>query len=446
MIDRLVMQRFRGIKEGVLQDLSKINVLIGPNNSGKTAILEMLYLSGVNGRAAQLILEDMPSATKDEGIVFNATVPIKNDFLAYEPLQRLRKRHGHEAPWYENPAVPTREGGIAVNLESLAKNSPLKGFRLGAPQEEWGGKRSLKFDERDIADVVSFSLNKQKNIPKFLVPLSFETQNILSEESRWNYLWENIWVYQREQKEFIDHFACWAETGTTPDPEHVLLFDFHAANDHFSADFVNKVKNEIVGSWEKKIAEKLRRVFPIVEDAEVEIDDAPRKQVGKSGYILLPEMARLPVDMFGDGMRHSFKVLASLVALAEFVDDERPGLFLWEDPELFMHPATLGFLMKEVIRIIKEKPIQAFFSTQSLDVLTWIGQMLNEKSIDSKSMNAYSLVLKSNGELKNRLFQGEDIVSWLESGFDLRDAETAMIDQSPLSWRLKSSGEEEILW
>ena len=57
MIERLVVHRFRGIREGVLQDLGKINVLIGPNNSGKTAILELLYLGSVSGRAAQLILD-----------------------------------------------------------------------------------------------------------------------------------------------------------------------------------------------------------------------------------------------------------------------------------------------------------------------------------------------------------------------------------------------------
>ncbi len=434
MIERLVVHRFRGIKEGVLQDLGNINVLIGPNNSGKTAILEMLYLSGVNGRAAQLILEDIPPATKDEEPIFNATVPIKNDFLAYNPLPRLRKRHGHEAPWYENPAVPTREGGIAVNLESLAKKSTLKGFRLGAPQEEWGDKRSLKFDEKDIADVVSFSLNKQKNIPNVLVPFSFAAQNILSEESRWNYIWENIWVYQREQKEFIDHFACWAETGTTPDPERVLLFDFHAANDHFSTDFANKVKNEIKGSWEKKIAEKLRRVFPLGEDAEVEIDDAPRKQPGKSGYILLPEMTRLPVDMFGDGMRHSFKVLASLVALAEFVDDEHPGLFLWEDPELFMHPEALMRLIKEIMLLIKNRPIQVFISTQSLEIVMLLTHHFRESFSEIQSEYRVIRTKIESGRLYTATYHYEYILAWLEQGRDPRSWREANL---PFAYRFK---------
>jgi len=128
------------------------------------------------------------------------------------------------------------------------------------------------------------------------------------------------------------------------------------------------------------------------------------------------------------------------------VDEKHPGIFLWEDPELFMHPATLGLLMKEVIGVVKERPIQAFISTHSLDVLAWISQMLNEKLVDSNSVRAYSLTLQSSGELKSRLFHGDDIISWMKSGFDLRDPETAMVDLFPLSWRLKPSNKEDILW
>ena len=65
MIKRLVIHRFRGIRQGTLEDFGKINVLIGPNNSGKSAILEMLYLAGVAGRECEVLIPDVePSAWK----------------------------------------------------------------------------------------------------------------------------------------------------------------------------------------------------------------------------------------------------------------------------------------------------------------------------------------------------------------------------------------------
>jgi hypothetical protein len=200
----------------------------------------------------------------------------------------------------------------------------------------------------------------------------------------------------------------------------VLLFDFHTANDHFEKHFVNRVKDRSKGSWEEKIAEKLRRVFPMIKDAHVGIDDAPGDQDGKSGYIYFLEGARIPVDQFGDGMRHSFKVLASLVALAEDVDDEHPGLFLWEDPELFMHPEALGRLLDEVMQIILQKPIQFFCSTQSLEVLGLLTHIFNTKYKESQSqLRVFSLNLED-GSLKVSTFHFQNLYAWMKNGMDPR--------------------------
>ncbi len=55
MLQSLTIHRFRGIREGVIQNLRAFNVLIGPNNSGKSALLELLYLGGLSRRTCQLI-------------------------------------------------------------------------------------------------------------------------------------------------------------------------------------------------------------------------------------------------------------------------------------------------------------------------------------------------------------------------------------------------------
>lgn len=44
MIDRLTLKNFRGIKEGTI-DLSPLTILVGANNSGKSAILEVMFLA-----------------------------------------------------------------------------------------------------------------------------------------------------------------------------------------------------------------------------------------------------------------------------------------------------------------------------------------------------------------------------------------------------------------
>ena len=420
MIDRLVVHRFRGIREGVLEDLGKINVLIGPNNSGKTAILELLYLGSVSGRAVQLILEDMPLAEEENEPVIKATVPMRYDFLGVKPMPRLRKRHGHKGLWEENPGVLTSEGGIAVNLESLMRNATIRSFRLAAPPPvEWGEKESLKFLPEDISEIASLSINEKKNIPKILIPSLFEKWGSLSEQSRWHYLWDPIWVYRWEQQEFIDHFAVWAEEGIRPDPQRVLFFDFHNANDHFEERFAQWAKNHII-NWEDKISERMENVFPVLKGASIRVDNAPDGIKGETGYIQFPEKVRLPVDLFGDGMRHSFKVLASLGALVDLVDDEHAGLFLWEDPELFMHPDALMRLLKEIIDLVRNRPIQVFLSTQSIETIMLLTSHLMESFPEMQSDFRIFRMKIENGQLFAAKYKYENILAWLKQGRDLR--------------------------
>ncbi len=410
MIKRLVIHRFRGIREGVLDDLGKVNLLIGPNNSGKTAILEMLYLGGTSGRSAQLILDDVPTEG-GENIAFQATTSLRSDLLGLEPLPRLRRRHGHREKWVDAPMILTEEGGLEVHLGTDHK-VPLRSFRLGAPLAEWGLPDKTRFYKKDLGVVSLFSLDGQTGIPHSLTPALFDKQEIKSEVSRRHYLWDPVWVYRWNRQEPIDHLTVWAEEGQYPASNKILFFDFHIANEHFTSRFARWAKN-LPWDWAERIGEHLGHVFPELEGAKIEVDDAPDGQKGEAGYVRKDGGGRIVIDQFGDGARHAFKVLAGLVALCETVDEVHPGLFLWEDPELFMHPATLGRLLQEVMDIVSERPVQVFVTTQSLEVIAWFSHYLGELTDkEAAKMRSYRLGLE-NGNLRVHKFAGRGISGWL---------------------------------
>ncbi len=54
MIDSLEIKNFRGIERLQLKDLRKINLIVGPNATGKTAFLESLFLA--SGMSPELVL------------------------------------------------------------------------------------------------------------------------------------------------------------------------------------------------------------------------------------------------------------------------------------------------------------------------------------------------------------------------------------------------------
>ena len=415
MIKRIAIHRFRGIREGLLDDLGKVNLLIGPNNSGKSAILELLYLGGTSGRPVNLILEDVP-LKEGENVAFEATTSNRFDFLGLQPLPRVRKRHGYPENWEEAPITLTDEGGLEINLGAIEKNAPLSSFRFGSPLPEWGVKDKTRFYKEDIKQVALFSLTEQRGIPESLVPLLFSESGIKSESSRWHYLWEPCWVHYWSRKEPIDYLTVWSEEGELPDSERVLFFDFHIANEHFQEKFAKNTYNTIPG-WEKKISASLSKVFPELEGVEVNIKPSSWKDKW-TGYIELPDQAPIEIDQFGDGARHAFKVLASLIALSETVDEKHPGLFLWEDPELFMHPEALYKMMGEILNLVQHKNVQVFLTSQSFEVITFLSDQVEKKQME-RNCRVFRLNLKG-GKLFVAKYRYENVLAWLKSGRDLR--------------------------
>jgi hypothetical protein len=227
--------------------------------------------------------------------------------------------------------------------------------------------------------------------------------------------------------------AAWVNTIGLSVFSHVLFFDFHAADSHFTEHFAEQAFK--IPDWPEKISQSLGRVFPSLKGARIDVFDAPDKQEGKTGYIRFSGMEPLAVDHYGDGTRHSFKVLASLVALAEIVDEAHPGLFLWEDPELFMHPEALMRLLKEIIYLTKNKPIQVFMSTQSLETVMLLTHHFRESFSEIQPEFRVIRMKIDNGLMYAATYYYDYILAWLEKGRDPRSWRKANL---PFTCRFKS--------
>ena len=408
MIKRLVIHRFRGIRQGTLEDFGKFNVLIGPNNSGKTSILEMLYLASVAGRECEVLTPDVePSA-------WNATTLNRRDFLHKEPILKIRERHNEPKMLESSPAVLTDEYTLSVELTNIPKDYPLRKFTLTGPPEE-GGRKPV-FGKRDISRISLFRLSPHAVVvPEPLTPDYFDSQGTTLKNSYWVYLWEEPWVYRWNKEKPADYFAVWAVEGQLPDADHVLFFDLHTAMELFEQKFAQNAYRK-TKNWEDYIAKHLGKVFAELQGVKVNLK--PHKGNKWTGFIEFPNREPIPIDHFGDGARHAFKVLASLIALRERVSKEKPGLFLWEDPELFMHPRSLNKLLKEVLFLVKDKPIQVFLSSQSIELIAMLTAQIENFNLQSQ-YRVFRLDLEQ-GQLYMAKYHYENVFAWLESGMDLR--------------------------
>jgi hypothetical protein len=514
MIERLVISRFRGIRKGVLKDFGKFNLLVGQNNSGKTAVLEVLYWLSVCGRKCRVLPER--SGTENEmamvDIGFDANIPIKKDVSGYSPCPNIWERHGKPEKWYKPP-------GDVIN----------QGFRIITPQDQEiiDNNKLMRVDLENNCVFVSDQTEGMGDIIKYYFPDLFPDSFSFSEEKerRYAFMWFQDFINQGKS------LGAWGIEGKSANADCVLFYDFHATSRHFEPDIIGE-KNKIP-YFERRLKESFSNVFPI-GDFEVSIGHYPDNEGAIQGiinqteylfswdeipgndsvrlidflkykfsiewiktakiekidncmtikvsteknFLLLKlnnektklsleiddvrideliakkendklnihtEMRPVPIDDFGDGARHAFKVLAALTVLSERCKFGKEGIFLWEDPELFMHQSTIGKLLEEIAKIVKDKPIQVFISTQSLEVLAYSARMIEKNIYEKKDVRTYTLNLKQ-GELTARKFWGTALSDWLSSGFDPRLLDISE-DELPITWHLKKKKNgDEMLW
>ncbi|HAP93597.1 MAG TPA: hypothetical protein DCM26_03095, partial [Desulfotomaculum sp.] len=308
MFEQLKIYNFRGISSGRLSDLGKVNLLVGPNNSGKTALMEMLYLTAVSGRPCSL-----ESASTNKSL--NARVPVERDFLGLQPLPLLWRRHGEPEKW-ENPSGSVSDAKALYYRLSLGEDHFLNDFRLIPPPSgeiEFGG-----FPREDLSTLSLFKLESSKEIPFELVE-PYLGSDLEIEEHLISYLWYPPFVWRQKG------LAVWALKGKEPDPGRILFFDFLTVHEHFQQEFFDFVFHN-VADWEEKISESMAKIFPEMDGAQVTLKVHGKIKGMVTGYVKFPGQLPIPIDAFGDGARHVFKVLAALLALTKLTGDNHTCL------------------------------------------------------------------------------------------------------------------------
>jgi energy-coupling factor transporter ATP-binding protein EcfA2 len=385
MIKELFLKNFRGIRTGKLEDFAQFTILVGPNNSGKTTILEALYL----------LFSTTPGEIYHEGNFIPCLMPEK-DFLGYDPLRRLQEKHGI-LTWKGNPGKFV-EGSIKVGIkeEYWDLQRPDDNFKVG--DEDKIGYVTLDYTRKGLDS------DAKSNEKKWLeIIVNEEDLKNFPDKGRTGVLWFQDFAYETQNT------AVWT-AGVDRNPYEVLFFDVVAAMRHIKTDFYVRASKSVPG-WLHDIRERFGSIFPN-GDFQIAFTSLNNPNDMKAS-IEYREKPQISVDLLGDGARTMFKFLVFLTALKD------NGLVLWEDPELFQHSETLERSLTEVVDIAKKKNMQIFLSTQSLEVLGLFATMVKEGNLPSEDVQAYYTDLKE-GILRYRPFTGENVAEWLEMELDPR--------------------------
>lgn len=400
MVTSLFVRDFRGIHEAQVDGLARINVLVGPNNSGKTALLEAIYLASSVGRSCNAQIDDN---------LHNAWLAIA-DFLNDRAVPRLWAKHLH-AP--------------SSVLTKVRADNPSR-FRFDLRMSPKGRVRTLLLHPTDgslVDDWPEPVLQQLVHVGIDLSPRDVSGGPLLRQllpgvnlptaaVVRAVYLWDRPLTHH-----FIGH-AAWCLTGKVATAQNTFFYDAQKTLEHLPTEFYERMVQRVPG-WTHKIAERIGRVLGIRDPFNVLFMPAGPERQWMQGQIAPPDRPALPIDDFGDGARAVFKVLAPLIALSEQVTDDEPGVFLWEEPELFQNPVTLGRLLFEVADLAKSKPLQVFIATHSLEVVAHLVSLVERGVLADADLNTLRTHLHQ-GTLTTSRFSAGEVRRWTAMQLDVR--------------------------
>ncbi len=414
------MKNFRGIAEGDLNGFAQINLFVGENNSGKTTVLEALYLAATADRRSEAMIKKVPRE------VF---LSAEKDMLGHSPMSRIWQRHNIPPTWDDTSAVWV-DGTIGLP-------------RLREPLDVLGGSLTLSDDwrgfdegtEKHIAllrmepELAKTDEGEEKlQIPPFAESYFGDKATPLDNRS-FLLIWHPYFTYN------FNGVGGWfvESAGNLPPSSNVLLHDFHTTSDNLMFHMIDRGYRD-TDSFLRRIANELREVFSMPNEPYVTFEVIPDQERRRGRVEQNQRM--LPVDLWGDGMRHVMKLIAPLFILHDDATEEKPGLVLWEDPELFLNPATLHPLIRYVAQMIQGKPIQLFITTHSIEVIACLTEMLRDEELPETSVKAFRLKLQD-GKQRVGKFARDNLITWLEMGMDPR-----LLNSSKSSLKYRLGGTE----
>ena len=361
MIRSIIVKNLRGIKKCVIDDLRDVNIFIGRNGAGKSTILEAIYIASAFA---------------------NKYDELRNVYK----LDYVVQRRGGRGSW--NSFRDT-----LWFLKDVDKNIIIE----------------LKFS---TGNTLRFTLINGVVPPLHVWPILLEVPRKVI------YPYEEGVVYIG--RDSSDRLVVWnLARGVTESYLDKRFYESIESELEYLKNVVfldEKLPIHIIESvvWRKVLDKRLDK--PILElireEYEPEVEGIGFKPSGE-GFtlaLMLPSTS-VEVDSLGDGAKTALLYAAILSLLKE------TGVLI-EDLENDQHPGGLVTLMRFVLRLAKERKLQLFITTHSIELINIVKKLAEDVGL---GMRVYYLERdRSTGIVDVRAMESIDIEILQKLGLDPR--------------------------
>jgi hypothetical protein len=362
-IEGLRIEGFRGISKAELTDLGDINLLVGENGSGKSTVLEALFLLS--------------------GVIWGPTSLSSPEWNRFWPQGKFHWLAGRRNE--DQPQV----------LDYSGKPFSVR-FPVLSEEQRWG---------RQAAVGVSLSLRlRLTSQPDSLGPwrkLAFGPKPTAAED------WNAMAADMMEQVKSL----------VVSKPGQVLLLPplLSFLDRAFFVDTAFTSRTDVESTlWDSMLGTNRKRELldRFNECFGMELEDA-NYSPGTRRIIVAQKGATygLPLDSLGAGMRMGFRLFLVSLLLKDTI-------LLVEEFDAFQHPSSLKNLLKALVQICEQNNLQLFMTTHRAETVRLLLDVAQGKPLAGRVVPT---MRDSQGVVTARSVPFDDALQLFSSGYDFRD-------------------------
>jgi AAA15 family ATPase/GTPase len=360
MFKNIEINNFRGVKNLKIDDFSKINVFVGPNNSGKTTILEALFM---------MIGMSNPQLSFNVNSFRNILHSDSNDFrlnfrdLNYNNKIELRSFIDDKQRSLEVTPILTTE-----NIKKLTKKNIDSKDLISSDASDSSGDSGFI----DSCDAIGLNFNFKIAKRKYHSKLTFE-KNILNVS------------YDKSYKENLNARFFGTNTLNSSLPDRIDKIQ------------IEKKKNLLID------------VLKIIEPNLVDIALSKNRVV----YVDIGIDQMIPINLMGYG----FLKVCGLIATFLISQD---GHLMIDEIENGLHYETLTILWNAIIKAANKYNVQIFLTTHSYEALNVLLSVVKHNSYDKNDFRLFLIQKLKEKTTKCYKYDFESLEANVESGVEFR--------------------------
>lgn len=340
ILDTITFHKFKGLKNLALQNLGRINLLVGNNNSGKTSILE-----GLSIYSNPLDISEWwhISRNREQEDRFTRTSLI-------ETIRWLFPQNSHQIlDSSVNNGIES--GELLISSQSNSAEFPI--LKLNASYElveELRPPRTWRGRSEDSSESEELELMQGLDIEIKVKPTMIQL---------------DLFDEQSEDEEKIN-FQIW-ERGTfirtLKKNKYQTPVAFITTVSHRSENSNSRLLSEAkYENFEDDVINLLQEVDSDILDFQILTERSSMRPPRFTIQIEHKKLGFTPLSSFGDGIRRLFHIALSLPPL-------QGGILLIDEIEAAIHTEALQSSYRWLVKWCIEKDIQVFATTHSLEAV-----------------------------------------------------------------------------